>query len=259
MLRRLTNPLIWIALITVLGAWSPSRTAWQKSIGRSAVVASVWLQNAAGRVASLVRLTDLDRENKYLKVENQQLIFEIARLKEIEKNSEALSREVGAERILSGYETMNAKVIGHAPVNFLQTLILDRGSRDGVEVGQTVISQGYLVGRIYAVTATTSQANIVNGGRLILPVVLQDSRGTGTVRGGLEGLVVSDIPLDTSIKEGELVITQDTGDVIVPGIPIGAVRRVIKKQGDIFQQAVANSPLQFDRLEMVIILTRSAA
>jgi rod shape-determining protein MreC len=254
MLHRLANPFFGIILIAALGMWSPSQTIWQKSIGRSATIASGLLQRVTNRVVAFVRLTDLDKENKYLKIENEQLKAEVARFKETEQNNEILRKEISSERIFSGYEAVSAKVIGHTPINFLQTLILDRGSRDGIKVGQTVTAQGYLVGQVYAVTATTCQVNIISGGRLMLPVILQDSRGTGTIRGGLEGLMVSDIPLDTLIKEGELVITQDTGGVIVPGIPVGAVRRIIKKQGDIFQQAIADSSLQFTKLEMVIIL-----
>ena len=256
MWRRLINPFIWIALTALLGLWPLSRSWWQKSVGRSAYVVSGVGQQMSDKISALAHLTVLDTENKQLREENQQLQSELARLKEVEKENIALKKEAGAEPSVRGYRPVTARVIGHTPVNYIQTIIIDRGERDGLQKGQTVVAQGYLVGQVVSTTQTTSQVNVVTNGQLTLPVILQDSRGAGVVRGGLDGLLVNDIPLDASIKEGEMVITQDVGNFIVPDIAVGTVRRVIRRQGDIFQQVLADSPLNFTRLEVIIVLIK---
>ena len=256
MWRRLINPFIWIALTALLGLWPLSRSWWQRSVGQSAYIVGAAGQLGSDKVSALARLTSLDTENKQLREENQRLQSELAHLKEVEKENTALKKEAGAEPSVRGYRPITARVIGHTPVNYLQTMIIDRGERDGLQKGQTVVAQGYLVGQIVSTTQTTSQVSVVINGQLTLPVILQDSRGTGVVRGGLDGLLVSDIPLDAAIKESEMVITQDVGNFIIPDIAVGTVRRVIRHQGDIFQQVLADSPLNFSRLEVVIVLIK---
>lgn len=256
MLRRLINPFIWIGITIILGLVPMSRSWWQHSVGRSALAVSYFGRHVTDRVSALAHLTDLDSENKKLREENESLRSELVKLKEVEKENAALKKEVSNETEVRGYRPVSARVIGHAPVNYLDRIIIDRGAKDGLKKGQTVIAQGYLVGQIESATDTTSQVNIITNGRLTLPVILQDSRGTGVVRGGLDGLVVSDIPLDASVKESEVVITQDIGDLIVPDIAVGTVRRIIRKQGDIFQQVLADSPVNFSRLEVVVVLIK---
>lgn len=63
--------------------------------------------------------------------------------------------------LTANYPTVTARVVGGAPGNFEQTVEIDRGSRDGLQVGMAVINQGGLVGKITKVYDDRSVVRLI--------------------------------------------------------------------------------------------------
>ena len=245
---------IFLFIIGIMAVWPPTRGAWQESIGWSAFYFGQSAQELTDKTMALVRLVEIDKQLKSVEKENASLKAEIASLQKLKTENEKLRKIINLKRT-SDYDVLaTSRVIGRSPANFLQTITIDAGSDDGVEVNQTVISEGYLVGQVKSVTPRTSEVNVITSGNLLLPVVMEESRGSGMVRGGLEGLIVEEISLDAEIKQNELVATQDLGNIVVSGIAVGTIREVSHQKGDIFQKAIIDSPLDFNRLEIVEII-----
>jgi len=246
----------WILiLVFVLALWPASRGVWQISISKSAMWAGVSARKATDSIWVMMQLSKIDKKLKEVEEENLRLKSELAGMIKIKEENKILRKEinlVGENENISDF--VSARVIGKSTANFLQTYTVDKGSTNGIEIGQTVIAQGYLVGKVKSVTPYTSTITIISSGQLTLPVALVQSKATGLVRGGLEGLIIEEIPLDSEVKQGELVITQDLEGVVVPGIAIGTIRTTIQHKGDIFQRAIAESPLDFSRIEIVLIV-----
>lgn len=245
-----------LVMLALLALWPVSRGVWQRSINYSATRTGISARKFTDGIKTIVKLSSLDKELKEAEEENSLLQAKIANLESLKIENETLRKEIGLQD--SGVTSKNsivARVIGRSPSNFLQILSLDRGSDDGVAIGQTVTANGYLVGKIKSLTPHTSEADIISSGQLMLPVLLQGSRGTGIIRGGLEGLIIEEIPLDADVKEGESVVTQDLEGIVISGVPIGTIRSVDKHKGDIFQRAIAESPLDFSRLDIVMIIS----
>lgn len=254
-MKRLPTAIAILVVATVLAIWPMSRGVWQASVGRSAL----WVGQKATRVtdsiSSLLHLSNIDKRLKEVEEENSGLRSEIAELQQLKQENETLRKELKLRsKSLDSENIIGARIISRSPANFLQTYVVDAGSDDGVAEGQTVIASGYLVGQIKSVTPRTSEVSIISSGQLILPVALQGSHGTGVVRGGLEGLTIEEVPLDTEVKEGELVVTQDLEGIVVPNIPVGTVRSIQQRKGDIFQRVIAETPLDFSRLSIVSII-----
>lgn len=244
-----------LIILILLAAWPVSRGLWQRSMGYSATYIGTSARKITDGIKTLIQLTSIDKKLKQVEEENSVLYAKIANLESLKIENETLLKEMGLQSAdVTSRGFVVARVIGRSPSNFLQTLTLNQGSGYGVEVGQTVTANGYLVGKIKSITPYTSEVDIISSGQLILPVVLQSSKGTGMIRGGLEGLIIDEIPLDANVKEGELVTTQDLESIVVPGVAVGTIRSIDKHKGDIFQRAVAESPLDFSRLDIVIIL-----
>ena len=252
-MRRFIWGIFALIIIVALGLWPTSRGVWQITIGQSAAWCGRKASGINGGLLTLMRLSKLDNKLKDLETKNTELKAEVVGLARLKKENEVLRKELGLLDKHSVGSSTPARVIGRGPTNFLQTFVLDRGSNDNVIIGQTVTAQGYLVGTIKLVTPYTSTVKIIAGGQLLLPVALQESGGTGLMRGGLEGLIIDEIPLDVTVKKGEPVITQDLEGVVMPGVVVGTVQSVIQHKGDIFQRVIAESPLDFSRLEIVMI------
>ncbi len=250
----------WIALAVVLGLlyglafWAPSRGIVHKV--SAPIFASLGSLVSAVKqpFRTLIKISQLARENKELEEENIQLKARLTKLEQLEQENQALRQALEFKSQNPEHHLLLAKVVGSAPEIYLDTLIIDRGSSDGVQEGQAVIAQGFLVGQITKVEPRTALVRPILAHNLLVPAQLVKSGGTGLLRGGLEGLSLEDIPLDVPVEEGEPVVTRDLGQVFPAGIPIGTVSEVQRKKGEIFQKITVRSPLVFSRLGWVFVI-----
>lgn len=198
-------------------------------------------------------LASLSGQNEDLIRENLELQSQVSLLKEAQHENEILKKELGFLANKGDLKLLPANIIGRSISGYLRTIVIDRGSNDGLKKGQAIISSGFLVGTISEVMENSSQVTLITDYNSLVPVILQDSRGTGLLRGGLQGLVVEDIPLNIPINPGEQVITSGLGGEIPQGIPVGKVQELISKEGEIFQKASVDTPIKIYYLEFVFV------
>ncbi len=118
-----------------------------------------------------------------------------------------------------------------------------------------VTDQG-LVGRISEVTDSTSKVLLITDSSSAVNAILQSSRLNGVVRGTPGGDLVMDyIPQGRQYSIGEVVLTSGLGGRVPKGIPIGQVSEIRQRDIDVFQQAVVQPTVDFQRLELVMIVT----
>lgn len=202
----------------------------------------------------LVMLGSLGGENEKLIQENLALQSQLAILKEVQHENEILKKEMGFLSRQGERKLISANIIGRAPSGYLKTVVIDRGAKDDLKLHQAVISQGFLAGTVTNVLQNISEVTLVTDSNSLVPVVLQDSRGTGLLRGGLRGLTVESIPLNIPIKKGESVVTSGLGGEIPPGILVGTVADIVSTEGEIFQKAAVSSPVKIYYLEFVFVV-----
>lgn len=205
---------------------------------------------------NLFHLASLGKENQSLIKENLNLQSQLSILKEVQHENEILKKEIGLleKNNNNKIQVLPANIIGRSSLGYIKTIVIDRGLNDNLKAGQAVISEGYLVGTIKQVYDSSAEVDLVTDYNSVVPVLLQDSRGTGLLRGGLKGLTMDDIPLNISIKKGEQVITSGLGGDMPAGILVGEVREVISHEGEIFQKVTISSPIQIYYLEFVFVV-----
>lgn len=218
------------------------------------IVSNYTVDRAAMFFKNLISLNSLGRQNQKLIRENLELQSELAILKEVQHENEILKKEMGFLSNKGELKLVPANIISRSPSGYLKTIIIDRGAKDGVEQGQAIVSQGFLVGTVRNVFSGSSEVILITDNNSLVPVVLQDSRGTGLLRGGLKGLTVEDIPLNIVSKKGEQVVTSGLGGDIPPGIMVGQVEEAISYSGEIFQKVTVKSPIQIYFLEFVFVV-----
>lgn len=224
---------------------------------RSVVLPSAYkIENIAKESMAPFRLigkiNGLDKENKRLREENQVLNAQVAQTQEKSQICLELKGEAGASSSL-GKELIPARIIGRTPEEFNRSIIVDSGSNSGVRQGAAVVSMGYLIGRVDKVLASQSEVFLITNHSSFVPAVLISSRETGLVQGGLEGLVLTEVPVNSKIAEGESVLTSGLGGDLPSGIPIGKVSE-IQKSGSLFQTVGIEYPIQISKVEMVSII-----
>jgi len=205
--------------------------------------------------AMVFDIGNLHRENQQLANDLVESKVDQAKMDELQQENSALKTQLDYKESSSGMKLTLADVIGLDPTNYYGTLMLDKGSNDGVAVGQAVVSLGVLVGKIDQVSATSSRVMLITSSNSIVQVMLENSRTTGVLIGGISGMKLEDIPLETQIAPNENIITSGLGGNLPKGILVGTAGSEISAKSDIFETVEVSSPIDFSRLEYLFIVT----
>jgi len=197
------------------------------------------------------------RQNSNLISDNLMLQSKLARLSEVEYENEVLKKELGFLKEQKSADYVPASIIGHSVSGYVKTVVIDKGEDAGLEEGQAVVSQGFLIGTLSRVRQNNSEITFITDFNSLVPVVLQNSRGTGLLRGGLQGLIVENIPLNIETQKNEPVITSGLGGKIPTGIIVGNVDKVVSRQGEIFGKVSVNTPIDFSKIEVLLVVKKN--
>lgn len=246
--------IILVGLIFPVLTIEPARNLFFKILKPFAIVSNYSVDKVSIFFRNLANLGSLAGQNQKLIKENLELQSQLAILKEAQHENEILKKEMGFLSTKGDINLMPASIIGRSLTGYLKTIVIDKGANDNIKAGQAVVSQGFLVGTVGSVLKDSCEVVLITDYNSLVPVVLQESRGTGLLRGGLGGLTIEDIPLNIPINRDEQVITSGLGGDIPSGIIIGNVEEVISKEGEIFQKATVRSPIKLYFLEFVFIV-----
>jgi rod shape-determining protein MreC len=146
-------------------------------------------------------------------------------------------------------------VIGRDPSPFLHYVIINAGSNDGVLRGMPVVTDQGLVGRIDAVIADAARVQLVTDPASKVNVRLQNAETEASLIGSVTGDVTLElIPQDITIEQGDLVLTSGLGGSYPPDLIIGQVVNVRSRDFDLFQQATVQPVVDFNRLQIVLVI-----
>lgn len=248
--RKLQWPFIGLLLIVVMSFIPVVRNSIL--IGLSPLVAATrHTGEAVIDFAALIRaIPTLSSENGTLLGRINELQALEVKHKELAHENELLRKELSLSPAQSD-TLIAAQVISRASSVSQQQIVINKGTKDGFVKGMAVVAQGYFIGQVEEALDSTSRIDLITSVRSLVPVVLQNSRSVGLLKGGAEGLVIDEIPRDVSIGSGEALVTANLGDMVRGGLPVGSVSTVLSGQSDVFQSARIHSPIDFSRLEVV--------
>jgi len=207
-------------------------------------------------VRDLSRIQDLQKRNADLEEALAELQAELVSLREIGSDYQRLAQLLDYTSTTQDQEFLAADVINIDQSGFLRTIVINRGTRDGIAVGMPVASAQGLVGRVIDVTADAARVQLINDTNSAISARLQTTRAQGSVVGlDSGGLRMTFIPLNATVQEGDIVVTSGLGGNLPPGIVIGVVTSKLRQELDLFQEAEVRSLVDFDTLEIVLVVT----
>lgn len=254
---RLIAIIATVALIAVfqLSFFSPVRD----SIRRGLSVPSNLLDSISTKATQTFRIffsiNELSRENNELKFKNAELEAQLAKLADVETENITLRSDLNFQKQRADLKLAPAEVISFSPTGQYQAFVINRGEEDGVKVGQAVVSNGFLIGKLNKVDKHSSEVWLITNPNLLTPIILTKSQTVGILSGGIRGLVAENIPLDTDVSVGESIVTSSLEGVYPSGIAIGKVEEIISRKEDIFISLRISSPIKFGNLTVVFVVT----
>lgn len=145
-------------------------------------------------------------------------------------------------------------------VSVPETLILDKGEADGVKVGQAVVYQNNLVGKIIKTSSFLSSAELVTNASFSFTAKTLGTQSFGVIKGQGGGeMILDNVVLSDTLKKQDTVLTK--GDVnlaglgLPPDLVVGKITSISKSPSDLFQKAQVESLIDISKLTKVFILT----
>lgn len=190
----------------------------------------------------------LQRENLVLQGRSQQMASlqaENVRLRAL-LNSTALLRD----------DVLVAELIGVSPDPVRHQLVLNKGERDGVFVGQPLIDADGLLGQIVEVGSINSRALLITDATHSIPVQVNRNgvRAIAEGTGSLSALEIHHVSATIDIQEGDLLVTSGLGGRFPVGYPVAVISEIERNPGQAFARIIARPSAALDRSRHVLLV-----
>lgn len=261
----------WLTLALLIGNFTlmafDARNASDERILR------VWVQTVANFVQSPVAsissaTSDFFRsfyelraardENVVLKQRVEQLEFEVLRRTQLTDENDRLRALLNLKNE-SSYKVLPARIISRDPSTWFDTVLVNRGSLDGVKLNSPVVSGDGLVGRVTAVSPLSSQVSLISKSRAGVGAMIGElgtSNAIGVVSGDgrREYLEMGYVPGTIRVSKGENVYSTGQDGIYPPGLKIGQVFDVRSGSSTEPHVILLKPAVRFDNLREVAIL-----
>lgn len=154
------------------------------------------------------------------------------------------------------YEYVFAELLQVELDPFAHQVLIDRGSRDGVEVGQAVIDGQGVMGQVEDVHLHYSSVRLISDPSHALPVQINRT-GLRTVAFGLgetNRLSLPSVPREADVREGDLVVTSGLGERFPGGYPVAEITAIDREEGLTFTRVEARPLAALDRGREVLLI-----
>ncbi|NLX61556.1 MAG: rod shape-determining protein MreC [Tissierellia bacterium] len=268
--NRMIVTLIAIILIVIIGVTNSERlklTAIESFLGNVFTPVQKFMfsigRNVSDFFASIKNISDLMEENKELKLKVAKLEEENRRYEDLIGRSEYLINE---KKLLesTNYKLIAAQVTGKEPGNWFKRFTIDRGSKDGVEKGDTVIQAVEIdgevvlegvVGRIVEVGDNWSKViSIIDENNNISFKVTRTQDGgivSGSIDGNLSGYLFDS---KADVIKGDKLFSSGLGGVYLQDLYIGEIIDVIKEDEDLTKKIKVKPAVDFKKLYKVYVI-----
>lgn len=269
---RMTVTIVVVILIVMIGVTSSKRISLsnvENFTGNILTPIGKWTNKISHNVsdffADLRNMPALNEENKELKKKIVELEDENRRYEDIIGKTDYLKKE---DQLLRNTKLnlLASQIVGKEPGNWFDRFTIDKGLKDGVKKGDTVvqaieIEQGIIVegivGRIIDVGDNWSKTVTVVDELSRLAFKITRTQDGGVISGGLD--------LDGQIKgylfdhksdiiKGDKIMTSGLGEVYEKDIYVGEVVQVTSDDNDLMKEILVKPAIDFKKLYKVYII-----
>ena len=142
---------------------------------------------------------------------NEQLVQQYSQMEEYKQEAQRLQKLLDLKDTYQ-IEGTGARVIGRSSEAWSQTVIINKGSDDGVSTGQTVMGTSGVVGQIVSTSSHTATVRLLTDPQSGAAAMVQSSRAEGILRGSLVGLLyLEDLDADfvKKVKKGDIIVAEE--------------------------------------------------
>ena len=179
----------------------------------------------------------------------------LLKLDQLEHENQRL-RELLGSPVHKESRKMVAELLSVDSDPFSHQVLINKGALDGVYNGQPVINDQGVVGQVLHVGSTTSRVLLITDSSHGMPVrvLRNDLRAIASGSGELDKLELRNLPRNTDVQVGDLLVTSGLGGRFPEGYPVATVTRSDYVEGKPFAQIEARPLVALDRLRYLLLL-----
>ncbi len=188
-------------------------------------------ESVNGFLDRFIRTEDVFLENEELRRQLREANDKLVEYENIKRENEQFREFLQLKENNPDYDFETATVIGRDSTSRFGSFTIDKGSVDGIEVADPVITSDGLVGIVWEVGLTYSHVRTVIDISVDVGVYSISTRDSGIVSGDItlssEGLCkLRYLPKNSGISSGELIVTSGIGGVFPKNLVVGTVRSI---------------------------------
>jgi len=153
--------------------------------------------------------------------------------------------------------SINARAIMIQERGFSRTLLINKGSKDGLFIGAPVIAnKSVFVGKIINLDENFASVLLVTDSSAAIAASLGTEPEIQAIVRGMQGLslYMELIPQDTEIKAGDIVVTSILEENTPKGLLLGTVSTVHYIEGQLFKEATLSPFISLPSLSEVSVI-----
>jgi rod shape-determining protein MreC len=213
------------------------------------------LRDAWKRYLFLIGIED---ENRRLRKQNAAISASLS--EQLNRHHEGYLEGMRLRKLLNLSEslpgrTVAARVVDRSRTSLFKTILINKGTADGLRVGLPVLSEQGVVGRIIETAWHASQVLLLIDENSNIDALIQRSRAQGILQGaGPSGCTLKYISRMEEVQAGDLVLSSGLAGVFPKGLLIGVVTGASRKGEGLFQKIDVAPAVDFGKVEEVLAL-----
>lgn len=211
-------------------------------------------------VSFIVNIREIKNENELLRKENLELKDKAIGYDALLNENERLTQMLNFKKQRTEYTYLGCDIIGKSGDNWLDGFIINRGLKDGVKDRMIVVTGAGLVGQVTAVGDNWAIVQSLINENIAVAAMLHSTReNDGVVKGYRDYndkllAKLYYLPLDSKVKEGDIVMTSGLGGLYPKEIKIGTVIAVEEDKGKLIKNALIEPSVDFNKLEEIFVV-----
>lgn len=195
--------------------------------------------------------------NEKLSLQVNSLTQDNAKLrKEIELIDEAYTTEKLSKDL--SYDLIPSFVIGREPSPFFNSIVIDAGEEQGVDLNMPVVSPFGVVGKVTRVLKNSALVQLIRNPDVYVSVHHRKSDAVGILTATGSNNISVSLRNHYNVSVGDTLFTSGMGGVYPAGLPIGVVQK--SKSGDmhLYNDIIVKPFVDFGKLRYVNVLKHSS-
>ncbi len=258
--------IVLIAVNIILLTITSKHSQTPSGLGRGALVVvspfqkqfNNFVQSVKGIWNQYFYLVFTAKENQRLKKALAKSMRQLNRCAESELANDRLRHLLGFEEEVP-WPMIAARVVGKDPSPWSKTVIVDKGTEDGVRQGAPVVIPEGIAGVVVEASHRYAKVLLLIDPNSAVDALVQQTRARGIVKGGGADYCVFNYVLRKhEIGVGDTVVSSGLDGVFPKGLRVGRIAEIVRLNAGIFQKVSVTPYVDFEILEEVFIISKPA-